>query len=65
MDPLNPGAALLCKLGSVCVHVEELLSPDGHPVDHMALESLLADAEVREWLELMRAGAFLPVRRRT
>lgn len=43
-------AALAIKLGSVLVHVEEMLSPKGHTFDEEALRGLLQDAEVREWL---------------
>jgi len=62
-DPLDPGATLLCKLGSIIVHAEELLSADGHPFDRHALETLLADPDVREWRERMDAMALLPVKR--
>lgn len=57
--------ALLCKLGSIIVHAEELRSPDGHEFDAMALDALLKDAEVVQWLDAMRAAAMLPVRRKS
>ena len=60
-NPLNPGLALLSKLGSIIVHTEELLSPHGHPFDKEALGQLLEDEEVREWIEQM--GPFLPLKR--
>lgn len=62
--PLNPTPALLCKLGSILVHFEELHSPDGHAYDKTALDQLLADPEVAEWLEAMSASGFLPVKRK-
>lgn len=61
-DPLKPSPALLCKLGSILVHAEELTSPTGHPFDHQAFMSAW-DAEVIEWMEQMRKMAFLPVKR--
>jgi hypothetical protein len=35
--PLKPDAQLLCKLGSVVVHSEELLSPTGFPLEGIYL----------------------------
>lgn len=32
-DALKPSPMLLCLLGSIVVHAEELLSPDGHAFD--------------------------------
>lgn len=63
-DPLKPSAALLCKLGSVIVHADELASPGGHAFDKVALDQLLADPEVREWLRQMDAMAMIPKMRR-
>ena len=56
---------ILVKLGSIVVHVEEMLSPDGHDFDRQAILSGLSDPEVREWLAAMDALALLPVKRRT
>lgn len=63
-DPLKPSASLLCKLGSIIVHCEELISPDGHPFDKHALNTLASDPEVSEWMASMRSMAMLPVKRR-
>lgn len=63
MDMMKPSAALLCKLGSIAVHADELLSPDRHHFDRLALASLMADAEVREWLAAMDSAAMLPKKR--
>lgn len=63
MDPLKPSPALLIKLGSIIVHMEELHSPKGHPLDKNALDSLTGDPEVREWFAAMNKMAFLPVKR--
>jgi hypothetical protein len=60
----QPSLALLCKLGSLAAHAEELLSSDGHAFDRMAIEALLSDAEVLAWMQGMRSAALLPVRRK-
>jgi hypothetical protein len=62
-DPLKPSAALLCKLGSIAVHTEEFLSPDGHPFDKVALNTLLSDPDIKAWLSAMDAMAMLPKKR--
>jgi len=61
VDPLKPSISLLCKLGSIAVHVEELLSPKGHAHDKAALETLLEDNEVKTWIKNM--GPYMPVKR--
>lgn len=63
-DPLNPCLPLLVKLGSIAVHAEELLSPDGHAFDRVALQDLLTDPDVVAWRAAMDAQALLPVKRR-
>lgn len=64
-DPLHPSPALLCKLGSIAAHAVELLSPDGHHFDKAALDQLMADQEVREWLRAMDAMAMVPKPRKS
>lgn len=59
--PLTPSLSLLCKLGSVVVHAQELFSPDGHIADRAALETLFEDAELQEWIKSM--GVYMPVKR--
>lgn len=59
-DPLKPSAALLCKLGSIAVHFEEMTGPKGHSFDVEAMKSLLSDPEVREWLKAMDKLALIP-----
>lgn len=61
-DPLKPSPTLLCKLGSIMVHAEELTSTKGHIFDREAFLSAW-DAEVVEWMEQMRQMGFLPVKR--
>lgn len=63
MDALKPSLRLLITLGSIAVHVDEFFSPDGHPVDKIAIEQLLKDAELLEWIKEMNKMAFLPVKR--
>ncbi len=58
--PLTPEPALLCKVGSIVSHAEEMLSPQGHQLDRMALEALLADPEVVAWMAAMRGMALVP-----
>jgi len=60
-NPLKPASTLLCKLGSIAVHADELMSDQGHPVDRIALIALLEDAEVVAWVKAM--GVYLPVKR--
>lgn len=62
--PLTPTPALLCKLGSIVVHADEMLSADGHHFDKIALQQLIADPEVAEWIKAMNAMAMVPVKRR-
>jgi hypothetical protein len=60
-DPLDPSINLLCKLGSIAVHVEESLSKKGHALDVIAVKSLLDDAEVKQWIKDM--GVYMPLKR--
>lgn len=62
-NPLKPSTALLCKLGSILVHVEEANGPGGHEVDVHAVNSGLQDPEVQAWLRAMGKMALLPVKR--
>jgi hypothetical protein len=58
----RPSIALLCKLGSIAVHVDEALSTEGHQLDWTVTRMLLADPEVKQWIADM--GALLPRKRR-
>ena len=62
-NPLNPDARVLCKLGSIIVHAEELISPFGHHFDKAALDQLMRDADVKQWLADMRKLALVPEKR--
>jgi len=63
-DPLKPSAALLVKIGSLLVHQEEFLSPDGHQADRVAVEALQRDHDVIQWLRAMTNMALLPIKRK-
>ena len=60
---LTPPPSLLCKLGSIIVHMEEATEPGGHEFDVHTMKQLMADPEVEQWLADMRAMAMLPVKR--
>jgi hypothetical protein len=62
-DALAPSPALLAKLGSIVVHADEMAGPSGHAFDLMALQSVISDPEVQEWLNGMRRLAMLPEKR--
>ena len=58
-----PSLTLLVKIGSIAVHAEEMIGPNGHAFDREVLLALLADEEVSEWLGLMDKKGLLPVKR--
>jgi len=60
--PLTPPASLLCKIGSIAVHVDEAISAGGHAYDWTAIRGLLDDPEVKMWIATM--GALLPQKRK-
>lgn len=62
MDPLKPEPSLLCKLGSIARHVEEV-TENGHAFDVLAIKGLLGAEDVREWMAAMDGMALLPVKR--
>lgn len=62
-DPLSPSAAVLVKIGSLVVHLEEAQSSNGHAVDAAAISTLQSDPEVKEWFSAMTKMALLPVKR--
>ena len=63
-DPLSPTPSLLCKLGSILVHIEEGNSPEGHHFDMVALDQLIRDPEVIAWRVQMDRMAMLPKKRK-
>lgn len=60
---LTPSPALLCKLASVAVHADEMLSSKGHHLDRVALLSAINDAEVQKWIAEMVELGMAPVKR--
>jgi len=62
-DVLKPSLALLAKLSAVVVHLEEWLSEDGHPNEKIALDGVLYDPEVQEWVREMEARTLAPLKR--
>lgn len=62
-NPLEPSASVLSKLGSIAVHVQEMLEPGAHSFDVEALKGLIADPEVKRWCWAMDEMALLPVKR--
>lgn len=61
MKVLHPPLSVMCKLGSLVVHVEE--ARKGHPFDWVAVDAILNDSELKEWMALMARAALLPVKR--
>lgn len=43
--------SLLIKLGSIAVHADEMLSPDGREVDKHTIKDLLSQPDVVQWLK--------------
>jgi hypothetical protein len=62
-SPVKPGVSLLCKIGSILVHLDEGLSDHAHAFDWTALTELMADSEVQIWLMEMRELALVPEKR--
>lgn len=62
-DPLKPSASLLCKLASIAIHSDEMLSPTGHYFDKAALQTVLDHADVKAWVAAMVKMGMAPVKR--
>ena len=59
----KPSTVLLIKLGSIVVHVQEMLSNSGHHFDVAVLDGLVnKDLEIKRWLESF-PPALLPEKR--
>lgn len=63
-DPLKPTPALLAKLGSLIVHVEEGSNAGGHEFDWSVVQMLIADQDVMDWVVSMEKLALVPVLRK-
>lgn len=59
----DPPMSTLIRLGSIARHAEELFGDDPHEVDKAAIESLLADPDVKAWMAAADEMALLPVKR--
>lgn len=59
----KPELGVLVKLGSIAIHVDEMLSSDGHLFDKVALQQLLNDSEVKDWLRAMDKMGLVPKKR--
>jgi hypothetical protein len=58
----EPSISLLCKLGSITRHVEEIASDTGYPFDIEILKTLVGDPEIIEWISEMDDMALIPAR---
>ena len=58
---MNPSVQLLVKIGSIVVHADETLSPDGRNLDREVTIGLINDPDVQEWIAAM--GVLLPHKR--
>jgi hypothetical protein len=57
--------SVLVKLASLAVHVEEYFSAGYHQFDKTAIDQLLADPEIGDWIAKMTEKEMLPVKRWT
>ena len=64
-ETTKPTINVLCKLGSLAIHVEEAMSNKGHKLDIGAIKGILEDPEIKEWLKQMDKLALLPKKRIT
>lgn len=64
LDAMEPHPRVTIKLGSLARHAEEALSGDGHHMDQVAIEGVLADPEVQAWMKAADKRALLPVKRK-
>ena len=62
-DVRQPTVSLLCKLGSIVLHVEEGISPRGHTADLEAAKAMLGDPEIVAWMAAMDEVGLIPVKR--
>ena len=62
-DILKPSVSILCKLGSLFIHIEEVLSKEAHEFDIAAIKQILNDEEVKEWILEMDKLALITKKR--
>ena len=63
IDPLKPSVTTLVKIGSALVHFDEATEPGAHDYDLHTARQLLADHEVKAWIDAMNKMAMLPLKR--
>ena len=62
-EVLKPSATILTKLGSLYVHIEEMISDKGSHFDIETIKGQLADGELQEWIKGMDKLALIPKKR--
>lgn len=64
MSDLQPSVSVGILLASLAVHVEELMSPTGNAeFDGVAIRGILANPEVKAYLDTLRPLSLLPEKR--
>ena len=58
----NPPSNVLIILASLAVHLDEMIFGQAHDLDIAAVQGLLKNADLREWLESV-PEVLLPVKR--
>jgi len=61
-DAMKPSQALLARLASIIVHLEEFIET-GHPMDRDTAQSLRKSRAVKEWMMDMQRLGLTPVKR--
>ena len=54
--------SLAVKLASLVIHCDEAFGPGGHHFDKIAIQQIIEDPEVKQWLRTFEPGT-LPVKR--
>lgn len=62
-EVIHPNVSVLCKLGSIVVHLQEASSKEAHIFDLKALIPLIEDVEVKAWIKEMDRLALVPKKR--
>ena len=64
VDPaLRFDLGLFASLGSLAVHVDEALSPDGHRFDALAMQGITAQPNVQQFVGALQAQGLVPEKR--
>jgi hypothetical protein len=54
---------LQVKLGSIIIHIQEMLSGKGHEFDNIVILQLMNDSELLNWLNALETEGLLPLKR--